>query len=214
MRSVQKVSSHILWKIETFIEKDKRNIVHRTMTPQSPSKYAPWDLTQFSQLPSATLSCFPESHQQSEISSLSQVILVLGKARSHRVPNLGWRGNVSSGWFDVSPKSCAWDVMHKGACCRDEAANHQLPTAVVFSIIPVVSVGECSSLTQHLMQICCSARSVILNVMATQYTRSLNGIYCPTDWYSEVIIVYTWACQATLLGCQVAMTSCNWLSLY
>ena len=42
--------------------------------------------------PSAALSYFPESHQQSEISSLSKVILVLGKARSHRVPNLGCKG--------------------------------------------------------------------------------------------------------------------------
>ena len=38
--------------------------------PQSPSKQAPGALTQFSQLPSATLSYFPESHQRSEISSL------------------------------------------------------------------------------------------------------------------------------------------------
>ena len=34
--------------------------------------------------------------------------------------------------------------MHERACCGDEAANHQLPTAVVFSIIPVVSVEKCS----------------------------------------------------------------------
>ena len=57
------------------------------MMPQSPSKQAPWDLTQFSQLPSAAPSYFPESHQQPEIFSLSKVILVWGKAR--RVPNLG-----------------------------------------------------------------------------------------------------------------------------
>ena len=37
-RSVQKVYSHVLWKIESFIEEDTRNIVHRKMTPQSPSK--------------------------------------------------------------------------------------------------------------------------------------------------------------------------------
>ena len=49
------------------------------MTPQSPSKQAPWDLTQFSQSPSAALSCFPESHRWPEISSLSKVILVLEK---------------------------------------------------------------------------------------------------------------------------------------
>ena len=30
-RSVQKVSSHIIWKLETFIEEGTRNTVHRTM---------------------------------------------------------------------------------------------------------------------------------------------------------------------------------------
>ena len=48
---------HLLKKIQ-----DTRNIVHRTMTPQSPSKQAPWDLTQFSQSPSAAPSYFSESH--------------------------------------------------------------------------------------------------------------------------------------------------------
>ena len=48
-----------------------------------------------------------------------------------------------------------------------------------FCIIQIVSMEECSSLMQSLMQICCSARSVILNAMATQYTCSLNGVYCP-----------------------------------
>ena len=67
--------------------------------------------------------------------------------------------------------------MQKWARCRDEAANHQLPRAVAFWIIQIVSTEECSSLTQNLMQICCSAHSVILNVTATQYTCSLNGVY-------------------------------------
>ena len=39
--------------------------------------------------------------------------------------------------------------------------------------------GGISSLTQNLMQIRCSTHSVILNVMATQYTGSLNDIYRP-----------------------------------
>ena len=54
--------------------------------PQSPSQWTSWDLTQFSQSPSAVPSCFPESYQWSEISSFSKVILVWGKARSGRVP--------------------------------------------------------------------------------------------------------------------------------
>ena len=47
--------------------------------PQSPSKKAPLDLTQLSQMPSATLSYFSESHQLSEVSSLSKMISVFGK---------------------------------------------------------------------------------------------------------------------------------------
>ena len=107
------------------------------------------------------------------------MILVWGKARSHRAPNLGCTGAVSPGWFYVLPKLSAQDVMHKQTCCRDEAASHQLPIAAAFWIIPVGFMEESSSLTQNLMQIFCSTHSVILNVMATQYTHSLNGMYCP-----------------------------------
>ena len=62
LRFLQKVSSHVVSKIETFIEEDTRNIVPRTMMPQSPSKLAPWGLTQFSQLLSAAPFYFPDSH--------------------------------------------------------------------------------------------------------------------------------------------------------
>ena len=40
------------------------------------------------------------------------------------------------------------------------------------------SVEENSSLTQNFTQISCSTGSVILNVTATLYTCSLNGVYC------------------------------------
>ena len=129
------------------------------MMPQAPSKWAPWDPTQVSQSPSAALLNFSESHWQSEIASLSKVILIRGNARSHRAPNLGCSGAESPVISDVSPKISVWDVMHKQACCRDEAANHRLPIAVAFSIIRMVSVEECSSLTQNLMQIHCSTHS-------------------------------------------------------
>ena len=71
----------------------------------SPLQTAPWNLTHLSQSPSAASSFFPESHQWSEISSLSKVILVLGKVRSLRAPNLGCRGAESPGWFNVSSKN-------------------------------------------------------------------------------------------------------------
>ena len=131
-RLVQKVSSHVLWKIGT------RNIVQRTMTLQSPSKQAPWDLRQFSQSPSIAWSYFPKSHQWSEVSYFSKVTLVLGKARSHRTPYLGCRGSESPGWFDVSPENSTQDMMHKRECCHDEAPNSQLPIAVAFWIIWIV----------------------------------------------------------------------------
>ena len=93
-----------------------------------------------------------------------------GKSQSRRAPDLGCRGAESPEWFDVSPKTSAQDVMCERPRCHDEAASHQLPIAVAFWIIWIVSVEECSSLTQNLMHICCSTHSVILNVMATQYT--------------------------------------------
>ena len=139
------------------------------------------NLTQFSQSPSAALLYFPESHRWSEIFSLTKVILVWRKVRSHRAPNLGCRGAESPGWFHVLPKNSTRDVMQEQARCWDEAANHQLPIAAAFWIIHIVSAEECESLMQNLMQTSCSTHFVILNAMATQYTCSLNSIYRPTD---------------------------------
>ena len=164
--------------------------------------------------PSAALLYFSESHQWSEISFLSKAILVFGKDRSHRVPNPGCREAESPGWFNVLPKISAQDVMHKQAHCDDEAAKHQLPIAVAFWIIWTVSVEECSSLMQNMMQIHCSICSVIFNAVATQYTCSVNSVYHPLWLYTEVIIVHACAFQSTLLGCQVKMMSHKPFSLY
>ena len=70
-------------------------------------------------------------------------------------------------------------MMRDAWCCPDEAANHHLPRAAAFWVIPIVSVDERSSLTQNLMQIHCSTCPVVLNVTATQYTCSLNSVYHP-----------------------------------
>ena len=48
-------------------------------------------------------------------------------------------------------------------------------------------------LNANLMQIHCSTRSVILNVMATQYTCSLNGVPCP-HWLVQ------WSCHCSHMG--------------
>ena len=138
------------------------------MTFPSPSKKAPLDLAQLSHSPSAAPSYFPESHRWSEISSLSKK--VLGKARSHRAPNLGCRGAESPGWI------CCFT---KTLCTRHDTSAGTLWWCAAFWIIRIVSTEKCSSLLQNLTQICCSTRSVILNETATQYTWPLNGIYHP-----------------------------------
>ena len=49
IRGLSRKFPAIYYEKQTLIEQDTRNIVHRTMTPQSSSKQALWDLTQFSQ---------------------------------------------------------------------------------------------------------------------------------------------------------------------
>ena len=112
--------------------------------------------------------------------SLSKMILVLGKARSHRAPNLGCRETELPRSFHVFPKISAGDLMQEGAHCHDEAAN-QSPVAHSWGlwIIQMVSTEDYLSLTQNLVQICCSTCSVTLNVTATKNTCSLNGVYHP-----------------------------------
>ena len=141
-----------------------------------------WDLTQFSQSPSAAPSYFPESQWWFEILSLWKGILVLGKARSCRVQNLGFRGLSHLGDLMFLQNTLHETLMHETvgwAHCCVEAASPQLPISVAFWISWIVSPKECSSLMQTLMQIHCSAHSVILNVTTTQYTCSLGGICCP-----------------------------------
>ena len=92
---------------------------------------------------------------------------------------LGCSGAESPGWFDVSPKNSAGDMVHEQVRRYDEAANHQLPIAVAFWITWIFSMEECWSLMQYLIQIRCSTCSVIFNTIATQYTCSLNSVYHP-----------------------------------
>ena len=94
-------------------------------------------------------------------------------------PNLGCRGLSQLGDLMFHQRNLHKMWCMSGAHCHDEAANHQLPIAVAFWIIRIVSAKEWSRLMQNLMRICCSTCSVILNVTATQYTCSLHGVYCP-----------------------------------
>ena len=180
MRSVQKVSSHALWK--------NRDIYWRRYKIQETLYIGQWYLSPLQCSHLGTLHSSPSLHHLplvfSWISStvwnifLFKVISVLGKARSFRVPNLGCWGVESPGRFDVSQKkNPSPNVRHEWAHYCGEAANHQLPIAMTFWIIRIVSMEECSR-TQNLIQICCSTHSVILNAMATQYISSLNSVYC------------------------------------
>ena len=183
--------------------KDTRNIVHRAVMPQSPSKEAPWDLTQFSQSPPAAPSYFPKSHWWSEISSLSKEILVWGKARGVRTPNLGFRGSESPARFDVSPKNCmrcdVWPGTLSWWSC-------QSPVAHSCGLLhhPNSSRRGMFKLNAKLDEICCCTCSVILNVMATQCTCSLSGVYHP-HWLVQ------WSCHCS---CMCIPVHSPWLPGY
>ena len=93
-------------------------------------------------------------------------------------------------------------MMHEQARCRDEAANHQLPIAVAFWIIWIVSTGECSRLPQNLMQIHCSTRSVTLNATAF-YMKGLSRI-------SPAIVNIAW--HRCKLGAKESRLECAYVN--
>ena len=141
------VYSHVTRKIEAFIEEDTRYKKHCTQNNDTSVSFTVGTMRPHTVLPvplllvktwqnpllespSAAPWYFPESHWLSEISSFSKVILVLGKARSHRAPNLGCRRLSHLGDFMLPQKYSAWDVMNEWVhFIHDEAANHQLPIA-------------------------------------------------------------------------------------
>ena len=151
MRFVRKVPSRVVWKIETFIEEDiqdTKNIVHRTMTPQSPSKQAtlgphivlPITISYpvvFSWISSMIWNLFPFKSDFS-----------FGKSRKLQ----GTKSRLQGGWvtwmiwYFTKNSAPAQDVMHEWGRCGDEAANHLLATVAAFWITWIVSTEECSSL--------------------------------------------------------------------
>ena len=114
----------------------------------------------------------------------------------------GAKSGLYVGWvtwmIDILPKLCmrrdAWVGVLWWSC------QSPVPTAVAFWIIWTVSAEECSSLMQNFMQIHCFTCSVILNVMATQCTCSLKGIYCPhwlVQWSRHcsrmsILVLFPW----------------------
>ena len=128
------------------------------MSPQCPSKLVPWDLTQFSQLPSAAPLYFPESHQQSEISSLSNMMLVLGKAKSRRVIWCFTKNCIIHDmWVEVlSWWSCQSPVAHSCGLLNHSNSFHrgmfQLSTKFdADSLLYLLSHFECDSHTVHML---------------------------------------------------------------
>ena len=75
-------------------------------------------------------------------------------------------------------------------------------------------VEKCSRVTQNLVQIRCSARSVTVHAAATQYTCSLSGVCRPTDQYREVAGVHAHAFRSTRLSGQVSSRLHKPFSLY
>ena len=71
---------------------------------------------------SSAPSYFPKSHGWSEISSLSKMILVSGKARSRRVPNLGGSRAELPEWLDALPKN-----LHEMWCMSGHIVTMKLP---------------------------------------------------------------------------------------
>ena len=69
--------------------------------------------------------------------------------------------------------------MHEQIHCHGEAANHQLPIVMAFWVIQIVSVEGGVFKLNEKFDADLLLYSVILNVMATHYTCSLNGIYHP-----------------------------------
>ena len=151
-RSVQSVSSHVIWKIETFIEEVTRSKKHCTQDNGT--------LVPFKVVTLVPHIVFPFA--------ISCPIIFLNLIHGLKsLPFQRWFwfwekpevtgcqiwvvGLLSHLWDLMFHKKTAWDVMHEQVCCHDEAANHQLPIAVTFWIIPIVSTEECSSLTQNSM---------------------------------------------------------------
>ena len=138
-RSIQKLSNHVIWKIETFIEEDARHIVHRTMTPQSvPLKVG--ILGPHTVLP-ITISCpVVFSWISSTVWNLLpfKVDFSFGKTRSCRVSNLGCRGAESPGWFDVLLKTLQrWNAWVGTLSCW----NCQSPVAYAVTILVILHLS-------------------------------------------------------------------------
>ena len=125
-RYIQKVSSHVIWKIETFIEEDTRYKKYYTYHNDSSVPFKVGTLGIHTVHPVA-ISC------PIIFSWISVMVWNLfpfkgdfsfGKSQKSRVPHLGCRQAWVIWVIDVSPKNSAWEVMHDQVHCHDGAASH------------------------------------------------------------------------------------------
>ena len=178
-RSVQKVSSYVVWKIEVLIEEDTRYKKHCTKDSDSsvPFKVSTLGLhTVFCQSPPAAPLYFPEFHWWSEIFSFLKVILILRKARSCRAPNLDCTGAESPVWFDVFPKICTRQAAWAGTLLWRSCQSPVAHSCSLLNHANSFHGGMFKLNTKFDADLL--LYSVILNAMATQYTCSLSGICC------------------------------------
>ena len=115
--SVWKVPSHVLWKKETFIEEDTRYRKHCTQDNDASVPFKAVTLGPHWVL-LVTIRCpiiFPWISLMVWNSSLSKVILVLGKARSRRAPDLAYRVLVTWVIRDFAKNLCRWCEAWMGA---------------------------------------------------------------------------------------------------
>ena len=185
MKFVQKASNHIIWKIETFIAEDIRCKKHCTKDNDTSVPFKVGTLGSHTILPIA-ISC------PVIFSWISSVVwnlfpfkdgFSLGKSQKlqgakHEHPRWGWATWMIR-WFDFT-KNSAWDLMHEQMHCCDEAASCQLPIAVAFWIIWIVSAEICSSLMQNLIQTCCCTQSFWMGQPLSTQAHSMTST-TPTD---------------------------------
>ena len=209
---------------------DTRNIVHRTMTPQSPSKEVPSDLTQFSQ------HLFHYSKHSAKSFVRITISCLIYSSILSTIRNLfPFKGDLSFGKSQKSllTAACTCSIFSGGLLVAGLPERGSLRSSTIFKeflphfylhcthyIVPESllnhlnsSMEECASS----IKIHCSTHSVILNVMDTEYTCSLNhstAFTTPTDKNSEVVIVQARTFHSTLLGCKVMSMQYKLFLLY
>ena len=109
------------------------------------------------------------------------------------IPRSASSSNTVSNWSSLIGSPHTFNIIRCSTCCKPSRTwitFNKISTVFgafvlyfylccTHCTIWIVSEKECSSLTQNMMQVHCFTHSVILNVMATQYTCSLNSVYCP-----------------------------------